>query len=129
MRWLRAGARYMIERLRALLSWRRNLGKLYKAVKAVLPDAKVYIFGGAAEDRLTALSDIDVLVVTDKASKDAFETAKIIVKIKEELEKLGVEQSYLYDIHMVNKEDVNRYLAKTRRIIDVEELLKHNTLL
>ena len=118
-------AKYMIERLRALMSWRRNLEKLYRAVKAVVPDAKVYIFGGAAENRLTAVSDIDVLVVTRNPPKDAIEYGKVAARIKEELEKQGMEMSYLYEIHVVDKERARKYLARAKKVIDVEEEVRN----
>ncbi|MEM0049650.1 MAG: nucleotidyltransferase domain-containing protein [Candidatus Bathyarchaeia archaeon] len=59
-------ARY--ERFKSLLKWREQLPELLEAVKSVLPDAEVYIFGSALRSELTANSDVDVLVVTDKAA-------------------------------------------------------------
>jgi len=49
---------------RELLRWRKYLEILVEAVKEVLgEDAEVYIFGSAAENRLTVDSDIDVAIV------------------------------------------------------------------
>jgi hypothetical protein len=42
------------------------VGKAAAAIKTVYPDAEVYVFGGAAEGRLTVLSDVDVAVVFDR---------------------------------------------------------------
>ncbi len=60
--------RYMVRRFRRLMSWRRYAGSVAKAAKEVLgPDTQVYMVGGAAEGRLTALSDIDFVLVTPNA--------------------------------------------------------------
>ncbi len=55
-------SKYMVERLRMLLKWREYVVLLKKAVDMVLPGSRVYVVG-AAEDRLTAISDIDVVIV------------------------------------------------------------------
>jgi len=36
-----------------------------KASKDIDPNSKVYVFGGVAENRVTVLSDIDILIVTE----------------------------------------------------------------
>ncbi|MEM2189546.1 MAG: nucleotidyltransferase domain-containing protein [Nitrososphaerota archaeon] len=42
--------------------------ELLKAVRSVLPNAEVYVFGSALRNRLTANSDVDILVISDRAS-------------------------------------------------------------
>ena len=56
-------ARYAAERLRLLARWRELAGIVAKACREVFGERcrAVYVAGGAAEDRLTVLSDIDVL--------------------------------------------------------------------
>jgi len=49
--------------LRALVRWKMYLGVIVEAVARAAPGARAYLTGGAAEGRLTALSDVDVVVV------------------------------------------------------------------
>ncbi|MEM1631012.1 MAG: nucleotidyltransferase domain-containing protein, partial [Thermofilum sp.] len=49
-------------RLKMLLEWRKHLPTLAEAAKEAFGEAEVYIFGSAVEGKLTADSDIDVLV-------------------------------------------------------------------
>jgi predicted nucleotidyltransferase len=37
-----------------------------KAAKDLEPNAEVYVIGGVAEDRITVLSDLDILIVTKR---------------------------------------------------------------
>ena len=56
----------MVEgRLKLLKEWRRVTLKAAAAIKRLYPQAEIYLFGGAAEGRLTVLSDIDLAVVFD----------------------------------------------------------------
>lgn len=52
-----------LTRLRVIRGWRRYAEIIARAVEATIPDASVYLAGGAAEGRLTILSDVDVVVV------------------------------------------------------------------
>ena len=49
--------------LQVLMEWRKHVRLACKAVKNVIPNAETYVTGGAAENRLTVRSDIDILVV------------------------------------------------------------------
>jgi len=53
--------------LRYLRILREAVKAVARAVQGLDPLAEVYIVGGAAEGRLTVLSDVDVVVVTSKA--------------------------------------------------------------
>lgn len=46
-----------------LSRWREYALKVARAAKDIVPDAKVYVIGGVAENRVTVLSDIDILIV------------------------------------------------------------------
>jgi len=58
-------AKYHVKHLK---KWREYAEKIAKAAKDIVPEAKVYVIGGAAEKRLTVLSDIDILIVVPKKS-------------------------------------------------------------
>lgn len=96
----------MVEpRLKMLLRWREVVEKVVEAVHGIYPEAKIYLFGGAAENRLTVLSDIDVAIVFHKIPGSPGE---ILTKIWEELEKSGVEPHYPLDILVVSEEELAR---------------------
>jgi len=78
-----------IKPLRILLNWRKYVRIIYRAIKSVIPDAEVYVIGGAAENRLTTMSDIDILVVLSE--KPSFnEAVEFCMKIMEKAEELNL---------------------------------------
>ena len=62
--------------LEYLKKWRQAASAIRRAVDELGIDADVYIIGGAAEDRLTVLSDVDVLVCV-KTSMTPMELYKL----------------------------------------------------
>jgi len=51
-----------------LRNYRSVAGKVKEIVVRIDPNAKGYVFGSVVRGRYTALSDIDILVVTEKIS-------------------------------------------------------------
>ncbi len=101
--------------LRVLMEWRRYVGIVYEAVKAVEPSAEVYVAGGAAEGRITARSDIDVLVVLPRAP--AFEEAvDLRVKILERAEGMGLPLHAPVELHIIGRRELGKYLGRGRVI-------------
>lgn len=103
-------------RFKALLDWRRHLPNLVKAVREVLPDAELYVFGSALRDELTANSDVDVLIV----SKRAFgrNRHKIVTAIEEKLE-----NPEIFEIHLVTRDKVSWYRRHAKRLVSAEEII------
>jgi len=50
-------------RMQSLRMWRDVAAKVAETVGSLYPQAEIYLIGGAAEGRLTALSDVDTAVV------------------------------------------------------------------
>jgi len=88
-----------------LLRWREYAPLVAEAVKEVLGGAEVYVFGSAAEGRLTASSDIDIAVVVDEVPKSAFERAGIVLEIIERAERRGLPSGYPLEIHLMTRRD------------------------
>ena len=101
----------MVERLRALLRWREYLGPLKRALKENFPGCKAYIIGSAPKGRLTALSDIDVLIVCKKRFKLG-EFAKRTAKVRQMLEEEGIEWSFLFEFHLVTEDRLKEILEE-----------------
>jgi len=99
--------------LRELARWRTHAEKIACAARTILPNAETYVTGGAAEDRLTAASDIDIVIALP--SRPTYEEAvEIRTKILEEAEKIGLPPTAPVELHIVAKEDLNRYRTLKR---------------
>lgn len=71
----------------------RRINKIAKIIKETIPQGDVYLTGGAAENRLTILSDIDIVVVLPE--KPSFEEAvKLRVKIWKNLNSMKYQNMY-----------------------------------
>ena len=76
--------------------------------EALGPGAALYLAGGAAEGRLTVLSDIDIIIVLDR--EPSFEEAvSIRERIMEALEAAGIPPYLPLDLHIVGPERLKRY--------------------
>jgi len=93
---------------------------LSEAIKAVIPEVEVYVVGGAANDRLTVKSDIDILVVLPH--KLGFtETVDLHAKILKEAEKLKLPLYAPIELHIVSKEELKKYKQR-EKIIPINEI-------
>ena len=113
---------FMVERLARLLRWREHVGAVVKAAEEVLgKDAEVYVVGGAAEGRLTAVSDIDVVVVTPKAPPSIRDRVRLAIDIRDKAYTAhGLPLDYPVDIHIMTPEEFRearrRYYKRIIRI-------------
>ena len=92
-------------RLKLLSKWRIIAANVATAIKKLYPSSEIYVFGGAAENRLTVLSDIDIAVVLEDPPKDR---AGMLAKIWEILEAKGIPQYYPLEIHILSKREFER---------------------
>ncbi len=102
-------------RLQLLSEWRQAVNKLVELLRRLYPGAQVYLFGGAAENRLTVLSDIDVLVVFPEESVASEKRVQVLAEIWGELERRGLAH-YPFDIHVVGYGELERYRRRSRLI-------------
>ncbi|MEM0083826.1 MAG: nucleotidyltransferase domain-containing protein [Candidatus Methanomethylicia archaeon] len=70
-----------------------NVGKIVLSIDA---SAKIYLFGSAVKGLFTALSDIDILVVTENIDKKYDIMVKVYKEVKEPIE-LHVTTPKLYE--------------------------------
>ncbi len=85
-------------------------------VEKLLPGAQVYLIGGAAEDKLTVFSDIDLLVVLPYEPK-AGERVELLARLWEALEEAGVPPETPLDLHITGPEGFARYARRARRMV------------
>ena len=101
--------------LRALREGLDRLSDVARAIKSIEPRCEVYLAGGAAENRLTIASDIDILVVLP--SEPSFDEAvKLEERIWSELERIGVPSYIPIEIHVISKESLGRYSRRGKII-------------
>ena len=98
--------------LSLLKGWRSVLREVARAVKTLYPDSEVYLAGGAAEGRLTVLSDIDVLVVFDDLPSGR---ADVLAKLWEALED-RIPIYYPIQIHVLERSELIRIKGRKVRL-------------
>ena len=87
--------------LESLRNWRSLAAAVKEAVLRMCPDARVYVFGSAVEGRITAASDLDVLVVCDLEREEA-------VRLKAEvLREVGLDAPV--EMHVVDERGLSWY--------------------
>jgi predicted nucleotidyltransferase len=94
-----------------------NLGRILADVKhqvqLLLPGSEVYLFGSAARGKYTALSDIDMLIISD------IDDLEQIDKIRASLRRKYID--YPIEFHIVSKLVYDKWY---KRFIPEEELIK-----
>ena len=114
-------ARYAVERLRLLARWRWIAATVARACRELLGSRcrAVYVAGGAAEGRLTVLSDIDVVVVVEDPGPDRLET---LLRLRRRAEELGVPEDAPLDIKVVAPGELEELRRRGfyRRLVEVE---------
>ncbi len=102
-------------RLQQLRKWRKVVSDVARVVESLYPEAKVYLVGGAAENRLTLLSDIDIAVVFNR-ELERDERTLILARLWEELEKRGIPPHYPLHIIVLSIDEFQRLVGKKKRI-------------
>ena len=113
------------ERLRELMNWRDFLPIIVEAVREVLGDKPLYVFGSAIEGKLTVDSDIDIAIIVEKVPEKAMERVRIIDKIWEVIEKRGVSYWYPIELHLITLEEKKIMERGGAKFVDIKELLNH----
>jgi len=103
----------MKSRLVMLREWRRIVLEAAKAIKKVYPNAEIYVVGGAAENRLTIRSDIDLLVVLKEIEE---EKASILARIWEALEE-KIPVYYPLELHVISSSELHAIKGRKIRVM------------
>ena len=104
-------------RYKQLLSWRDHITDLSDAAKKVLPDADVYLFGSAIEGELTANSDVDVLIISDRAS--GLQRHRLVTMIEN-----GLKVPSIFEIHLTTRDKLEWYRKHAENLISIERVVK-----
>ena len=86
--------------------WRKHLNPFLDLLCSRHPHAKAYLVGGAAEERLTALSDVDVLIVLPHPP---LHKARFRARPLSEAIERGQPEGFPLDIHVGDEGDLDKY--------------------
>jgi len=98
----------MIREYVRLHQWRKYVKPVIEAACEVVQGGTVYLAGGAAEGRLTALSDVDVVVVVPR-SLEPRERVEVKLEILDKAFDKGLPLDYPLDLHVVDEAGLERY--------------------
>ncbi|ABL79084.1 nucleotidyltransferase domain-containing protein [Thermofilum pendens] len=98
-----------------LRKWREYAEAIAKAAMDVVPGARVYVIGGVAEDRVTALSDIDILVVVPGGARKGL-YADVLERA---IDAYGLPWDAPVELHIVSENEAKEYLRRARRAVHV----------
>ncbi|ADI32068.1 nucleotidyltransferase domain-containing protein [Staphylothermus hellenicus] len=79
----------------------------------MLPNAEIYVFSGAAENRLTVLSDVDVLVVID---------APLIPRERRRIKADIIWNAEKYGFHVISRIELPMYLKHMRKLVPINKM-------
>ena len=95
------------ERAKILRDWKRYVDEIARSVKKILEDdARVYVFGSAVRRELTAISDIDILIVSKRVPRSFMERVKLKLK-KMDLSSLPDHSPF--EFHLVDEREAKLY--------------------
>ncbi len=90
--------------------WREAVRAITAAVRDMGLEADVYVIGGAAEGRLTVVSDIDILICIKNEEIERRGLAGRI--LWRAIDKFGLPWDYPVEIHIVSALECRTYLKK-----------------
>ena len=111
----------LVKAYRRLLRWRRYVGAVARAAADLLgPDTRVYVVGGAAEGRLTVLSDVDVVIVSRSVPRDEAGKQRLRLEIRDRaVTRYGLPWDYPVDIHLYNEDEFKAARRHYHRIVEI----------
>jgi predicted nucleotidyltransferase len=94
--------------------WKSRVPIIAREFYEVLPDAKVYVFGSAVRGDITAGSDVDILVVSDRLAGGALARARLKVRAEE---RAGLPEYHPFEIHLVTQSEARPFIRRAKRDI------------
>ena len=102
-----------------LRRWREYAEMVAKAARDLEPDAEVYVIGGVAEDRVTVLSDIDILIVV-KRKLEGRERRELFKKVLiRAMDAYGLPFDAPVELHVEDEESARKFFASSKKAIRI----------
>ncbi|MEM0024274.1 MAG: nucleotidyltransferase domain-containing protein [Thermofilaceae archaeon] len=105
----------LVKRAEMVRNWREYAARVAEAARAVLPGARVYVFGSVVRGEHTGGSDVDILVLSESLPRSGLERAKIKVEIEE---LAGLPLYHPFEIHLADKEEGRWYLSRIKELVE-----------
>jgi len=105
-------AKYHLDHLK---SWMDAAKAIAGAVDTLELDADVYVIEGAAEGRLTVLSDIDVLICVNEPEADPWSLRRLILTTA--MDKHGLPWDYPVELHIRSRKECSELLRRAKKAI------------
>ncbi|MEM0494353.1 MAG: nucleotidyltransferase domain-containing protein [Thermofilum sp.] len=105
----------LLKRAEMVRNWRVYAARVAEAARAVLPGARVYVFGSVVRGECTGGSDVDVLVISGSLPRSGLERAKVKVKIEE---LAGLPPYHPFEIHLADEEEGGWYLSRVGELVE-----------
>ena len=104
-----------------LSKWREYAEIIKKSAKEFDNNVRVYVFGGVAEDRITVLSDIDILLLFSRSLTD-----REIIELRSKIflnavDKYGLPFDAPVELHVVDDERAKNYFKFAKKIIQITD--------
>jgi len=99
---------------RHLANWRKYAEAIAHSVKEIIgEEVEVYVIGGVAENRVTVLSDIDILIVIPDNMDPRGLSVEILVNA---IDKHGLPWDAPVELHIVHRSEAKQYLSRSKHI-------------
>ncbi|MEM2608069.1 MAG: nucleotidyltransferase domain-containing protein [Thermoproteota archaeon] len=116
----------LMKRAEMVKNWKKYVGEVAKAVKSLLPDSRIYVFGSVVKGEYTGGSDVDILIVSKEAPRSSLERVKIRMMIEESA---NLPPYHPFEFHIVDEEEGKRYFSKIKEIVEFLEYSFHSLVL
>lgn len=100
-------------------TWREAAKTVARAAKKLYPEAEVYVIGSVAEDRFTATSDLDILVVLPY-DPDPRQRLRIKIEIMKKAFDEGLSLYYPVDLHIAGPHRLQEYKKYAKKMIRLD---------
>lgn len=106
--------KYHFEHLRR---WREYALSIARATRELIPESKIYVIGGVAEERTTIYSDIDILIIIPDKIEKKNQYVKILTKAIDEYD-LPIDAPV--ELHIIHEKEAEKYLKHQRKTIEIK---------
>jgi hypothetical protein len=118
MRWLEVSSwvKYHFKHLRR---WREYARAIARAARDLVPNARVYVIGGVAEDRTTVLSDIDILIIIPDTASANKRRLYVDIMVRA-MDLYGLPWDAPVELHIIGEGEARDYLEHSGRAIEID---------
>jgi predicted nucleotidyltransferase len=103
----------LAERAWIVRRWKDYMPSIVRAARALIPGARVYVFGSAIKGTTVGGSDVDILITSGKVPRSNADRAKLKVEIEEIS---GLPPYHPFEFHIADEDEAKWYLQRIKEI-------------